>query len=319
MFNAPADAALVRVPDLSNTDSYYGQRITYLATAAETGSHFLLLDATERQGLELPAHMHEHEDETVVLLEGAATFWVGDQTFEVGPGDIVFMPRGVPHRHRVDSDELHALLLVTPGAMEGYYRALIRQAEGNGAEIDLGKVQRIGGAYGIEFVDGMNGHQNAPKSPAAPVHRRRDEGDLLNLVGNPTRLKLAAADTAKAFSLFVTEDVLHFGPPLHLHHNDHESFVVLEGEYLIRIGEETHQAKAGAFVHIPKETPHTYARISESPAQLLVLTTPGGFEKFCREVDAMPAPADGKPDTAALDAIAGKYGIDIIGPPIAFP
>ena len=321
MFNAsPVDSAVVRVPDLSNTDSYYGQRITYLATASDTRGAFLLLDATERRGLELPMHVHENEDETVILLEGEASFHVGDQTFLAHPGDVVFMPRGVPHGHTVVTEEIRALLLVTPGAMEGYYRALIRQAEGKSGVPEVKKVGMIGSAYGIEFIgDGKGGHSTRNGSGMKPFHARSGEGEILNVLGIRTQVMLSGAETAKSFSLFVTHDLPNYGPPMHVHHNEHESFVVLEGEYILQVADERYTAKAGAFVHMPKEVPHTYARVSPEKGKLLVLTMPSGFEKFFRGVDALPPLADGTPDLAGLQKVAEKHGLDIIGPPITIP
>ena len=42
-------------------------------------------------------HVHPY-DETFIVTEGRARFFVGDATFEASSGDVVFGPRGVPHR-----------------------------------------------------------------------------------------------------------------------------------------------------------------------------------------------------------------------------
>jgi len=44
------------------------------------------------------AQTHSHDEEQwVVVLEGRIKFRVGDETFEAGSGQAVFMPSGVPH------------------------------------------------------------------------------------------------------------------------------------------------------------------------------------------------------------------------------
>lgn len=43
------------------------------------------------------AHAHEGADKFYLVLSGKATVTVGDETREVGAGDLVFAPEGVPH------------------------------------------------------------------------------------------------------------------------------------------------------------------------------------------------------------------------------
>ena len=42
-------------------------------------------------------HVHPY-DETFVVMEGRARFFVGDEVIEASAGEIVFGPRGLPHR-----------------------------------------------------------------------------------------------------------------------------------------------------------------------------------------------------------------------------
>jgi mannose-6-phosphate isomerase-like protein (cupin superfamily) len=37
-------------------------------------------------------------DEAYVVLEGAGSFFMGDEQVRFGPGDFLFVPAGVPHR-----------------------------------------------------------------------------------------------------------------------------------------------------------------------------------------------------------------------------
>ena len=48
-------------------------------------------------------------------------------------------------------------------------------------------------------------------------------------------------------------------------------------------GEKTFIAKAGAFVLVPKSTPHMFTQVEQKPAKLLVVYSPAGFEKFFDE------------------------------------
>ncbi|MBM3279354.1 MAG: cupin domain-containing protein [Candidatus Handelsmanbacteria bacterium] len=46
------------------------------------------------------AHSHADQEQAFYILEGRMEVWVGEQHYLAGPGDCVFLPRGVPHHHR---------------------------------------------------------------------------------------------------------------------------------------------------------------------------------------------------------------------------
>ncbi len=56
---------------------------------------FFLVESPPGGGAVLHTHPYE---EIFVTLEGEATFTVGDATIEVGAGQIVVAPAGVPHK-----------------------------------------------------------------------------------------------------------------------------------------------------------------------------------------------------------------------------
>ena len=75
--------------------------------------------------VDTPLHVHEHEDELFLPLEGEHVFQVGDLEVRAGPGDAVFAPRGVPHsQRRVVPGAGRVLIVVTPGGLEGFFREL---------------------------------------------------------------------------------------------------------------------------------------------------------------------------------------------------
>lgn len=69
-----------------------------LVSAADTGGAFFVDTASAETAGRSPLHVHEHSDEFVLVLEGALRITVGDDVHELGPGQSVFLPRGVPHR-----------------------------------------------------------------------------------------------------------------------------------------------------------------------------------------------------------------------------
>ena len=71
----------------------------------------IVVDAPPGDGPKL--HRHPYE-EVFVIHEGAATFTVGDDVIEVGAGQIVVAPGGVPHKFvnsgagRLRQTDIHA-------------------------------------------------------------------------------------------------------------------------------------------------------------------------------------------------------------------
>ena len=59
--------------------------------------------ATFPECVETDLHSHETMYEVYFVLEGRATYRIGDAEFEVGPGDFFYVPPGVTHNQRVTS------------------------------------------------------------------------------------------------------------------------------------------------------------------------------------------------------------------------
>jgi quercetin dioxygenase-like cupin family protein len=59
------------------------------------------------------------------VLDGEHLIQVGEQEVRVGPGGLVFAPRGVPHaQRRVVPRTGRLLVLTAPAGLEGFFREL---------------------------------------------------------------------------------------------------------------------------------------------------------------------------------------------------
>jgi len=114
----------------------YVVRADTTAPADLTGTAFSHLDvrwlvSRERNGAELtglgqtvyPArggthetHLHPNAEETVIVLTGNGRHLVGDRWYDVRPGDVIFVPRGVVHGAVADTEEDLVILWVLGGA-----------------------------------------------------------------------------------------------------------------------------------------------------------------------------------------------------------
>src|SRR5438128_11981832 len=61
-------------------------------------------------------HHHDHEDELFLVVEGRFTMEFRDKPVELGPGEMIVVPRGVEHRPVAD-EEVHILLFEPAGTL----------------------------------------------------------------------------------------------------------------------------------------------------------------------------------------------------------
>ncbi len=88
----------------------------------------------------------------------------------------------------------------------------------------------------------------------------------------------------------------------HYHRGRDEFFYVLEGELVLRIGDERHTARAGTFAFVPRDTIHGFHNPSTESATLLVMHHPAGFEQFLEEMQKLAARHGSTEEKAALAA-----------------
>ena len=149
------------------------------------------------------------------------------------------------------------------------------------------------------------------------AHKVLGPEEGLRLRSGPGRdlvFKVTGDDTGGAFDYFVVEVAPHGGPPLHVHHRQEETIHVLSGTFKVRIGEETFVCEAGGFAYLPSGVPHAFRNLTEDPARIVVVYTPGGGHRFYEEFG--PLTRDGEPDRAEVAALFEKHDMSLLGPPL---
>lgn len=144
-------------------------------------------------------------------------------------------------------------------------------------------------------------------------------GDGLS-VENPAggRLTFKAMSEATGGALTVIEATAApgEGPPLHVHRDQDETIYVLDGRYRVRLGDRDLDAPAGAFVFIPRGTPHTWQNAGADVARFVVTLAPADarFERFFVRYSELA------PDERGADAFARiareTQAMEVLGPPL---
>lgn len=157
-------------------------------------------------------------------------------------------------------------------------------------------------------------------NPAQLIQLGKHEGATFSAVGDVYRLLATGEQTGGAYALCEARVLPGGGPPPHVHRREDESFFVLEGEITFTLDGRKVVAKAGSFLQAPRNLPHAFKNESSTPARMLILTAPAGFEKFMAEF-AQPVPSFDSPprpvtetEIQKLLAVAPKYGIEILPP-----
>jgi quercetin dioxygenase-like cupin family protein len=133
-------------------------------------------------------------------------------------------------------------------------------------------------------------------------------------------VRLGGGQTDGAFSLTDNRARRGSGSPVHVHDRDDETFLVLDGELRVLVGEDDDTAGPGTVAVLPRRLRHAYV-VTSATARFLSLHTPAGFEQFAAEVGqpaqalTLPPEPAGPRDLAALAQTAARHGLTILAPP----
>jgi mannose-6-phosphate isomerase-like protein (cupin superfamily) len=138
-------------------------------------------------------------------------------------------------------------------------------------------------------------------------------------LGGRVAVKTAGDVTDGSFSQIEFADRLGTAPPVHIHHQEDETFYVVEGEISVFVDDERLEASAGDFVFAPRGVPHSYLVRSER-SRVLCTFSPAGLEQFFAEmgipaVAGEPEPAPVIPDPDTFTRALARYGVEVVAPP----
>ena len=132
-------------------------------------------------------------------------------------------------------------------------------------------------------------------------------------------VKVSAAETGGNFSQFEITDPRGSATPTHVHHNEDETFYLLEGDVSLFVGGERIDLSAGDYAFAPRNVPHAYV-VTSARARILTTLCPGGLEEVFVAA-GLPVTGNRQPDHEVMppiDEIARRmssYGCEVVGAP----
>ena len=145
------------------------------------------------------------------------------------------------------------------------------------------------------------------------VVRPPDEARVIRAFGDEMILHLGTEDTGGKFCMWTNVTPPGGGPPPHWHDREDEWFWPLSGPAEFLKEGEWIKVPPRTAVFMPRGTVHAFRNPNEEPLQMLIQTTPGGFDKFFAECAAEFA-KDGPPDMDKLGEISARYSIHFAQP-----
>jgi quercetin dioxygenase-like cupin family protein/catechol 2,3-dioxygenase-like lactoylglutathione lyase family enzyme len=109
-------------------------------------------------------------------------------------------------------------------------------------------------------------------------------------------------------------------PPRHFHEALNDAFLLLDGEVVVRSGDETIVARAGTYVVVPHGAEHTFRVTSRTPAKLLLIHDDDSFLQFIEAVGTpatehrLPPPGEFDIDGETIARISAEHAAPIVGP-----
>jgi quercetin dioxygenase-like cupin family protein len=125
--------------------------VELLVTEAESGGQFgmVVVYSQPNEGPDKNALLEYKLTETYYVLQGQYRFFLGDETFEGGPGTVIVAPPNVPHSFTNISDEVGKVLVIdTPVDGKRGTDFFVDWADQNTQSAE--SIAKINAAYGID-------------------------------------------------------------------------------------------------------------------------------------------------------------------------
>jgi len=129
----------------------------------------------------------------------------------------------------------------------------------------------------------------------------------------PIDLKVVGGQTDGGLLVLEQIDDRKGGPPRHVHLSQDEWFYVIQGTYVVEVGDARFEVGPGDSVLAPRGVPHVWAHVGEGTGRMLVEFHPAGqMEAFFVQATQLSGVSQG-PEMAKLFS---DHGMQLVGPPL---
>jgi quercetin dioxygenase-like cupin family protein len=127
-----------------------GHEFWIKASGEQTGGSFSLTEVTMPAGTGAGLHVQDSAEESFWILAGEYRFTVGEEQFVATSGDLVVVPRGVPHACTVGDSGGRHLTLFAPAGCERVFREIGKAMAENTLTAEF--FSRLGADTNVRFL-----------------------------------------------------------------------------------------------------------------------------------------------------------------------
>ena len=124
--------------------------------------------------------------------------------------------------------------------------------------------------------------------------------------------KIDGADTGGALSIVEHPFAVGALVPPHIHTREDEYSIVLDGEIGFRSEDQEVVLGPGGYIIKPRNEVHAMWNAGSTPARMIEIISPAGFDGFFRELVEMTAV--GPPDPDEIGQLGARYGLPFAQP-----
>lgn len=129
---------------------FHGAKFTIKVLTSETNGNYTVLDVIHPPNIGPALHMHPKGPETFCIVDGNYEFILDGKSTFGKSGDVIFVPKGVPHRFIVGPQGGRAIVISPPG-LEFYFFKVSELLDKD--EVSYEVESNIGEQHGQIFLD----------------------------------------------------------------------------------------------------------------------------------------------------------------------
>jgi quercetin dioxygenase-like cupin family protein len=115
-----------------------------------SGGQLTILDYRAPAGFGPPRHLHQRDDEVIELVDGQVVVWTPEKSFVLAPGDLVLLPKHVPHTWRAyGAEPIRFTVTFTPSGFERFFPDIERLGL---VIVDVSELTSVASDAGMEIL-----------------------------------------------------------------------------------------------------------------------------------------------------------------------
>lgn len=127
--------------------TFLNGRFDIKVSGRDTAGAMCVIDTIRTRPGGPPLHRHFEQDEWFFVTDGHFRFQVGDTLADLGPGDSIFGPRGIPHAFTcLDPTGRLTIVFQPAGSMEAFFANQLTDPRSE-------QFRQLSLAHGMEVVD----------------------------------------------------------------------------------------------------------------------------------------------------------------------